>query len=34
MAVNGVGGKTDQLDTSLGEFGFQLCESSQLSGAH
>merc|ERR1712225_26736 len=34
MAVNGVGGKTDQLDTSLGELGFQFCESSKLSGAH
>merc|ERR1712000_723862 len=32
--VNGVGGKTDQLDTSLGELGFQFCESSKLSGAH
>lgn len=33
MRFDGVGRQTDQLDTALGEFGLELGESSELSGA-
>jgi len=33
VAVNGVGGETDELDTTLGEFGLELGEGAELSGA-
>jgi len=33
VGLNGVGGETDQLDTTLGEFWLKLCEGSELGGA-
>ena len=34
VAFDRVGGQPDQLDATLGEFGFQFCESAKLGGAH
>ena len=33
VGLDGVGGKTDQLDTTLGELRLKLCESAELGGA-
>jgi len=33
VGLDGVGGKTDQLDTALGELGLELSEGTELGGA-
>lgn len=34
VRLNGIGGKPDQLDATLGEFGLELCEGTELGRAH